>query len=194
MAKRQFALTDTEEQELREAYAACTDGAQRTRLQAVRLYGSGWAVDVIVEISGCTWRSLSRWCHAYRHAGLVSLADQRSGGNRALLSTEQRTEIQRKLQQYTPDAIFSPEHQSGGAGAYWSVPDLRRAVARWTGWCTKLRSPTGTCSKTVTSVTNARNGNIVRARRRMWPPSANRSKKNDGCGPKCAGDHCARRR
>jgi transposase len=133
MAKRQFTLTDTEEQELREAYNACTDGAQRTRLQAVRLYGSGWAVDTIIEITGCTWRSLSRWSHTYRHAGLDSLADQRSGGNRALLSSEQRTEIQQKLQQYTPDDIFGPEHQSGGAGAYWSVPDLRRAVARWTG-------------------------------------------------------------
>ncbi len=59
--------------------------------------------------------------------------DQRNGGNRALLSADQRAEIKQKLLQYTPQDIFGPEHQSTGARAYWSVPDLRRAVERWTG-------------------------------------------------------------
>jgi len=133
MAKRQFNLTENEEQALRQAYATCQDGAERTRLQAVRLYGTGWAVADIIEITGCTWRSLARWSCDYRHAGLDSLTDQRNGGNRALLSPSQRAEIQQKLHQYTPADVFGPEHQSVGDGAYWSIPDVRRAVTRWSG-------------------------------------------------------------
>ena len=133
MAKREFTLTDTEAKELHQAYATCADGAERTRLQAVRMYGTGWAVSAIIEITGCSWRSLARWCHDYGQVGRESMTDQRNGGNRALLSADQRAEIKQKLLQYTPQDIFGPEHQSTGARAYWSVPDLRRAVERWTG-------------------------------------------------------------
>lgn len=133
MAKRQFILSEMEVAELRQAYAECADGAKRTRLQAVRLYGSGWQVADIIEITGCTWRSLARWCQQYREAGAASLADQRNGGNRALLSAEQRAMIQQKLREYTPADLFGPEHRSAGAGDYWSVADLRRAVKKWTG-------------------------------------------------------------
>ena len=41
--------------------------------------------------------------------------------------------IQHKLHQYTPRAVFGLEHLTPSAGAYWTVPALRRAVARWTG-------------------------------------------------------------
>lgn len=75
----------------------------------------------------------ARWCQDYRQAGRDRLTDQRNGGNRALLGVAQHATIQQKLHQYTPYDVFGPAHQSGGAGAYWSVPDLRRAVARWTG-------------------------------------------------------------
>jgi len=97
------------------------------------LYGTGWAVADIIEITGCTWRSLSRWCRDYRQAGREHLADQRSGGNRALLSTAQQAEIAQKLHQYTPSDVFGPQHQTPNAGAYWTVPAVRRAVAQWTG-------------------------------------------------------------
>jgi len=51
MAKREFTLTDEAVQELRSAYDACKDGAERTRLQAVRLYGTGRVVTDIQEIT-----------------------------------------------------------------------------------------------------------------------------------------------
>lgn len=133
MAKRQFQLTEAEQIELQQAYAACPDGAERTRLQAVRLYGTGWPVAKILEITGCTWRSLLRWCRDYRQRGRASLADQRTGGNRALLSAAQRTEIAVKLRQYTPSDVFGPAHQTPSAGAYWTVLAVRRAVEQWTG-------------------------------------------------------------
>ena len=133
MAKRTFTLTNAEEQALRAAYDSCADGAERTRLQAVRLYGTGRSVADIVDITQCSRRSLARWCQDYRRAGRESLTDQRSGGNRALLTAEQLTDISGKLQQYTPQALFGATHQSAGDGTYWSVADLRRAVERWTG-------------------------------------------------------------
>lgn len=133
MAKRKFTLTDTEVQALRAAYATCKAGAERTRLQAVRLYGTGRAVPEIMEITQCSRRSLARWCQDYRRTGRASLTDQRDGGNRALLTRAQTADIQQKLHQYTPHDLFGADQQSAGAGLYWSVPDLRRAVQRWTG-------------------------------------------------------------
>lgn len=94
----------------------------------MRLYSTGWSVAEIQDITGCTRRSLGRWCQVYNQEGVAGLADQRNGGNRALLSPEQRGEIQQKLQQYTPADVFGSEHQSAGGGEYWSVADLRRAV------------------------------------------------------------------
>ena len=133
MTKRTFTLTDEEVQELRAAYDTCKDGAERTRLQAVRLYGTGRSVPEIMEITQCSRRSLARWCQDYRGRGRTSLTDQRDGGNRALLTAAQTAAIQQKLHQYTPHDLFGEDHQSAGAGKYWSVPDLRRAVQRWTG-------------------------------------------------------------
>ena len=133
MAKREFTLTNVEVQALRAAYAACPDGAERTRLQAVRLYGTGRPVAEIMDITQCSRRSLARWCQEYRRAGQASLTDQRKGGNRALLSAAQTAELHDKLHQYTPQALFGDAHQSAGAGGYWSVADLRRAVEQWTG-------------------------------------------------------------
>ncbi len=133
MAKRQFKISEAEETELREAYALCAKGAERTRLQAVRLYGTGWSVADIIEVTGCTWRSLARWSQEYRQIGRESLADQRIGGNRALLSTAQREEIAKKLRQHTPNDIFGPEHQTPNEGKYWTVAAVRRVVEKWTG-------------------------------------------------------------
>lgn len=132
MERRQFILTESEQQELRQAYAACKDGEQRTRLQAVRLYGTGWTVAAICEITGCSRRSLLRWCHDYRQDGVESLADRRNGGNHFLLTAEQRALIKQKLAHYTPRDLFGPDTATGD-GTYWTVPDLRRAVEQWTG-------------------------------------------------------------
>ena len=45
-------LTEKEQQELMIAYEECADGPTRTRLQAVRLYGNGYPVESIQEITG----------------------------------------------------------------------------------------------------------------------------------------------
>ncbi len=58
MATRTFSLTDAQAAELRRAYDRTTDGPTRTRYQAVRLYGAGYPVAQIVEITGCSRTSL----------------------------------------------------------------------------------------------------------------------------------------
>jgi transposase len=133
MGKQKFELTQAEQRELWWAYDHCADGEQRTRLQAVRLYGSGWTRAEVQDITGCTPRSLWRWCQEYRHEGLVRLADQRVGGNRARLSAPQLAMVQTKLQQYSPADLFGPGDTATSEGAYWTVADLRRALERWTG-------------------------------------------------------------
>jgi transposase-like protein len=66
MAKRKFKLTEVERKELLKAYHVSKDASTRTRYQAVRLYGEGYAEKEIERITGCSRTSLMEWCRAYR--------------------------------------------------------------------------------------------------------------------------------
>ena len=61
MRKRQFKLTEREERELQQAFVSTKDGATRIRYQAVRMYGLGYPVDEICEITSCNRTSLLEW-------------------------------------------------------------------------------------------------------------------------------------
>jgi len=52
MAKCKFQLSKTDRQQLIQAYAQCKDGSTRTQYQAVRLYGKGYAIANIEQITG----------------------------------------------------------------------------------------------------------------------------------------------
>src|SRR3712207_6169976 len=90
MAKREFTLTDAQEASLQQASLRTKDGPTRTRYQAVRLYGLGYPVPQIQEITGCSRTSLLDWCRLYRLRGVPGLVDGRRGGNRAKLTSAQR--------------------------------------------------------------------------------------------------------
>ncbi len=132
MAIPKFTLTETQTTELRQAYERTKDGPTRTRYQAVRLYGSGYPVAQIEEITGCSRTSLMDWCHLYRTHGVPGLVDGRVGGNRAKLSPDQRETVRATLHQYTPRQLFGPETATPD-GQFWTVPDLTRAVQDWFG-------------------------------------------------------------
>lgn len=127
MAKRTFTLTEVERKELLRAYRACKDAATRTRYQAVRLYGEGYPVNEIEQISGCSRTSLMEWCRAYREDHSQGLVDKRTGGNRTKLSKLQIEELQQMLHQYTPKERLGPK-ASTADGQFWSVEDLVRIV------------------------------------------------------------------
>jgi transposase len=132
MAHRQFALSDVQAAELRQAYRTTKDGAARTRYQAVRLYGAGYSVPHIQEITGCSRTSLLDWCRRYCTSGLAGLIDGRVGGNRAKLTRAQRQTIGTKLHQYTPRQLFGGDTATRD-GQFWTIADLKRAVQHWVG-------------------------------------------------------------
>ena len=117
---------------LQQAYLRTKDGPTRTRYQAMRLYGLGYPVAQIQEITGCSRTSLMDWCRLYRADGLPGLVDGRVGGNRAKLTPEQRQTVRAYLPQYTPRQLFRPETATPD-GHFWSIPDLKRAVRQWFG-------------------------------------------------------------
>jgi len=127
MAKRKFTLTEAERKELLQAYRSCKDAATRTRYQAVRLYGEGYPVDEIMQITGCSRTSLMEWCRAYREDHSQGLVDKRAGGNRAKLNKLQIEELQQVLYQYTPKERLGPK-ASTVDGQFWSVEDLALVV------------------------------------------------------------------
>ncbi len=132
MATRKFSLTDAQTAALRRAYDHTTDGPTRTCYQAVHLYGTGYPIAQIAEITGCSRTSLMDWCRLYRDRGVAGLLDGRLGGHRANLTPEQRATVRVNLDQYTPRQRFGPATATPD-GQFWTVPDLRHAVQDWFG-------------------------------------------------------------
>jgi len=139
MAKRRFQLTEEQVKELTQAYLGCKDGPTRTRYQAVRLYGTGYPVKEVIDITGCSQTSLMDWCRIYRTQGTAGLIDKRRGGNRAKLKPEQIEELQTRLHQYTPANLFGPTAATAD-GQFWTVEDLQRATEKWYGICYQSRT------------------------------------------------------
>jgi transposase len=108
------------------------DGPTQTRFQAVRLYGIGYPVAQIMDITGCSRTSLMEWCTAYRWEGNTALIDKRVGGNRARLTPGQIQDLKGRLHTYTPGDLFGPKAASSD-GQFWTIPDLQRAMGRWYG-------------------------------------------------------------
>jgi transposase len=127
MAKRKFELRESERKELLQSYQVSKDAATRTRYQAVRLYGEGYAEKEIEQITGCSRTSLMEWCRSYGADPCEGLVDKRVGGNSAKLSKLQIEELQQKLHQYTPKGLFGAR-ASTADGQFWTVQDLTRVV------------------------------------------------------------------
>jgi transposase len=127
MANRKFRLNEQEINELKRAYEQTRDGQTRTRYQAVRMYGQGYRVTEIQELTGCGDSSLMEWCRAYREGGVEALIDKRRGGNRAKLTQAQSEEVRVYLHEYTPRTMFGPEAHTA-TGQFWTVEDLARLV------------------------------------------------------------------
>lgn len=132
MAKREFHLSQTEEQALLHAFNNCKDGPTRTRYQAVRLYAQGYTTEEIERITGVCRSTLMDWCGKYRQSGLEALQEHRLGGNRALLSAQQLQDLKQRLHTYSPVQLFGATAASA-SGEFWTVTDLARAVERWYG-------------------------------------------------------------
>jgi transposase len=128
MAQRTFHLDEVAANALLAAYQATNDGAYRTRLQAVRLYGLGYTPVAIAEITGAPRSSLMLWCRTYRQGGLSALDDKRVGGNSRKLNAAQIDALGRTLRRYTPRSRFGPQAATQDSLA-WTVADLKRLVA-----------------------------------------------------------------
>ena len=125
-------MTEEQLNELQCAYRTTKDGAERTRYQAVWLYGRGYPEAEIRQITGCSTTSLMEWSRDYRERGLDGLVDQRDGRNRAKLTREQTDELSDKLREYTPRDLFGTDTHTA-SGQHWTVEDLARAVQKWYG-------------------------------------------------------------
>ena len=127
---RRFQLSEDEAQELMFAYQSCRDGPTRTRYQAVKLYGTGYPTEEVVEITGCPRSSLMGWCRAYRMGGVEALVDKRVGGNRAKLDRVQLEDLRVRLRTYTPADLFGSMAATAD-GQFWTIPDLKQAIEQW---------------------------------------------------------------
>jgi transposase len=132
MTKRQFELQEDELKAFRHAEAQTQAPRELKRLQAVRLYGSGYAVSEICDLTGCSWRALMDWCRAYRAEGVAGLKSKWQGENALKLSREQRADLKSRLDQARPDQVIAAEVRIS-QGQFWTVSDLKIVVQQWYG-------------------------------------------------------------
>jgi len=134
MAKRTFQLNEQEIKAFRHREMESRDATEIKRMQAVRLYGSGRTVSDIIDVTGCTERSLRRWVNHYGEKGLMRLQTDYSARsqNASKLAETQQADLQQRLHQYRPDQVLSPEIRNS-SGRFWTVSDLAIAVEEWYG-------------------------------------------------------------
>ncbi len=102
MARREFQLSEQEQQAIQGAERQPRDAYELKRLQAVRLYGSGLSTGQIRQLVGCGERSSRQWSQRYRQAGLAGLKSHWQGENALKLSRAQRRDLKQRLQQSQP--------------------------------------------------------------------------------------------
>lgn len=134
MGKRQFQLSEIEISHLRRQEQQTQRAGDLKRLQAVRLYGSGMAVEQITDIVGCGESSIRAWVQDYKREGMSAMQahyDQ-SAQNASKLSTAQRADLQQRLHQYRPDQVVAANLRVS-QGQFWTVSDLQVVVEQWYG-------------------------------------------------------------
>lgn len=129
MHRKRKKLNNEQVNELQVAQDKSPDGASAMRFQAVRLYGTGYAVETIMAICRCSRPSLLEWNRKYHQGGIAALLDQRQGGNRALLRNEELEALQCKLHQFRPNQLFASSEYEGD-GRFWTVTTLAQLVER----------------------------------------------------------------
>lgn len=130
MRRERFQLNTEQIEELWQAFKASRDGQLRTRLLALRLYGTGYSIGEVLHITGCSRTSLMDWSRLYKEKGVSGLLDRRRGGNRAKLTAEQIEELKERLNRETPRDVLGQE-TAGSGGRFWTVEDLRLALEKW---------------------------------------------------------------
>ena len=117
-------MTEEEVLALKQAEQQTKRPSELRWMQAVRLFGSGMAVALVVEVTGLSERTIQRQAARFREAGVEGLRERRAGGNRALLTREQRAEIGERLRHRPVDLKVSQRE-------YWTVSDLAIVVEQW---------------------------------------------------------------
>lgn len=127
MSRKRTLLTADQVTELQVAYDRCSEGNDKIRFLAVRLYGTGMATAEILSIVGCSRSSLMNWHRTYQAMGIAGLIDQRAGGNSAKLAPHQVEHVADQLARYTPEQLLGGDAVSA---QFWSVADLARLLER----------------------------------------------------------------
>ncbi len=109
MAKRHYVLDEAEQNALRRAEGQTQDAREVKRLQAIHLYGGGYAMRDIIERTGGSWRARMDWCAAYRADGASGLQSKGQGENAWKLSRAQRADLKARLDAYRPDPVLEAE-------------------------------------------------------------------------------------
>ena len=122
MDTRHFKLTDDARRELEQAELASRDVEERRHMQAVRLFGTGEALESIRRVAQVSERTIGRWVKRYQDDGLAGLERGAQPGNHRKLSKEEWAAVVQVLQDATPSTVGLSSR------AHWTVADTAQLV------------------------------------------------------------------
>lgn len=122
MDTRHLNLSEDARRILEQAELASKDVEERRHMQAVRLFGTGEALDNIVRVVQASERTIGRWVNRYQEEGLAGLARRAQPGNYRKLSREQWAQVVQVLHDATPQGAGISER------AHWTVADVAGLV------------------------------------------------------------------
>lgn len=134
MAKRQFHLTEEQLNEIKRYEQQSKRPDELKRLQAIRLYGTGYDLTTILDVVSCGESSVRIWAMQYTQLGIEGVLShyEKSAQNARQLSLEQENDLGDKLRQYRPIDVLA-EANCHGTGDFWTVGDLKQVVTQWYG-------------------------------------------------------------
>lgn len=132
MRKREFTLTEQEINQFRQAEQKTRDAYELKRLQAVRLYGCGELMSSIQKVVNAAENTIRQWVMRYQAQGIAGLASQWQGGNANKLTDEQRADLRRRVDSYSPDQLIAPDVRID-EGTFWTISDFQIVIEQWYG-------------------------------------------------------------
>jgi transposase len=127
MTQRQFHLSDSDLQAFRTREQQTRDTHELKRLQAVRLYGSGFPMAQILQMVVASESRLRQWVQLYRAGGLTALQSKWQGNNAKKLTDAQRADLRTRLTASTPRSWHLSDR------LFWTTSDVQTAIEQWYG-------------------------------------------------------------
>ena len=125
LRKEWVRLTKGQRRAIKHRLRRAKSGAERRRLNVVRLYNAGWKMEAIAEVLGCSVGTVSLDLGRWRSGRFAGLAPKPCGGSQPKVSEDQFAVLEKALE--------APPFKVGYCAGTWTLPLMARFLVEKVG-------------------------------------------------------------